>query len=196
MVGILLLALVGIAGPSAGTAHAEPPAPLRAQLVDDAGVLDSVEEARVQTALDALHTAHGTRLSVIYVRKFDNPTDPMGWAQQVGDLSTLAPQGPAAAVLLAVAVDDRRSAVIVTRTGDIPIRWRTFSDLVEYHVEPQVNDARWADAAITFADGLRSGTVNRVYEYRSLAIVVLTLVGLVLLTRVLVSPPRWRRRST
>ncbi|CAN7447818.1 TPM domain-containing protein [Arthrobacter sp. LjRoot14] len=82
-----LLAVIGLAGllaVPATSAWAEPPVtmPSGQNIVDNANVLGS-RKAEVQDAIQKLLKDHKYNLYVVTVKKFENPTDPKAWAQEV-----------------------------------------------------------------------------------------------------------------
>ncbi|MBP1135570.1 putative nucleic acid-binding Zn-ribbon protein/uncharacterized protein (UPF0333 family) [Arthrobacter sp. PvP023] len=82
-----LLAVIGLAGllaVPATSAWAEPPVtiPSGQNIVDNANVLGS-RKAEVQEAIQKLLKDHKYNLYVVTVKKFESPTDPKAWAQEV-----------------------------------------------------------------------------------------------------------------
>ncbi len=82
-----LLAVIGLAGllaVPATAAWAEPPVtiPSGQNIVDDGKVLGN-RQAEVQEAIQKLLKDHKYNLYVVTVKKFENPTDPKTWAQEV-----------------------------------------------------------------------------------------------------------------
>lgn len=82
-----LLAVIGLAGllaVPATSAWAEPPVtiPSGQNIVDNANVLGG-RKAEVQEAIQKLLKDHKYNLYVVTVKKFESPTDPKAWAQEV-----------------------------------------------------------------------------------------------------------------
>ena len=79
-----VLAMIGLAGMlalPATAAWAESPVALDpvTKIVDNAGVLGG-KKADVEAAIKKLGTDHAMTLHVVYVKKFENPTDRVAWA--------------------------------------------------------------------------------------------------------------------
>src|SRR5687768_4700774 len=103
-----VLAVIGLAGMlalPATAAWAESPVTLDpvTKIVDNAGVLGG-KKADVEAAIKKLGTDHAMTLHVVYVKKFENPTDRVAWAAEVARKANLGPN----AMLLAVATDSRQ----------------------------------------------------------------------------------------
>jgi TPM domain len=141
---VLLAALVLLGG---GPALAEPPLDVPAQLTDDAAVLSPSDESRVEDSLDALRSADGTQLFVVYVSSFDG-VERGRWAQATAEASGLS-SGDA---LFAVAVDDRRYGYWVP--DDFPLTDAEIQQLLTSDVDPLLSEGDWDGAAIALADGL------------------------------------------
>jgi uncharacterized membrane protein YgcG len=145
-VSFVLLVPLGITG----TAAASPPVAVTSLVTDQADVLSSSEEAKVQSALDDLQAEDGTQLYVVYVDSFDG-VQPGTWAKETFQESTLGNND----VLFAVATADHRDGYYVGPNTDLTEAG--LSDFVSKDVEPDLGNGDWATAAVTLADGIQSG---------------------------------------
>ncbi|WP_208104162.1 TPM domain-containing protein [Modestobacter roseus] len=142
--GALLLG----AGPALAV---EPFAPTE-QLVDQADVLSSSEEAEVESALQELQTEDGTQLYVVYVEDFGG-LDGDQWAQQAFQAAGLGNND----ILFAATTDTEPGRDGYSVGGQSPVTEAGLSDLVSRQVEPQLGSDDWAGGAMTLAEGIRSG---------------------------------------
>jgi len=129
------------------SAHADDPVDLGGAYVLDTVGAVSGDEARVQTALDDLYASSGIQLFVVYVSTFDNPSDPIDWADTTADINGLGTND----LLLAVALDDRQYALSVA--PDSPLSDAQLTS-AEQAIEAQLRGDNWADAAIAGAASL------------------------------------------
>src|SRR5688572_18595923 len=103
-----VLAVIGLAGLlalPATAAWAEDPVKLdpSSKVVDEAGVLGG-KKADVEAAIKKLGMDHAMTLHVVFVKKFENPTDRVEWAADVAEKASLGSN----AMLLTVATDTRQ----------------------------------------------------------------------------------------
>ncbi|MGY1844877.1 TPM domain-containing protein [Modestobacter sp. SYSU DS0875] len=147
----LTVGVLGAAGVLLGAGPAlavEPFAPTE-QLVDQADVLSPAEEAEVESALQELRAEDGTQLYVVYVDSFDGL--PRGqWAEQAFDLAGLGTNE----ALFAVATERFTSFDVGPNS---PVTEAEFATLVTRDVEPELVAGDWAGAAVTLAEGIRTG---------------------------------------
>ncbi|MGY1839808.1 MULTISPECIES: TPM domain-containing protein [unclassified Modestobacter] len=148
----LTVGVLGAAGVllGAGPALAVPPFAPTEQLVDQADVLSSAEEAEVESALQELQTEDGTQLYVVYVESFDGLSQG-AWAEQAFDLAGLGTNE----ALFAVATEDQFTSFEVGPNS--PVTEAEFASLVTTDVEPELGSGDWAGAAVTLAEGIRTG---------------------------------------
>ena len=133
-------------GLAAGPAAAESPAKLAGELVDSAGVL-SGRAGAVQQAQQNLTNTAGLRLFAVFVTSFDG-ADPVSWATQTASLSGLGPDD----LLLAVAVGDRRYALVASSRG--PVSAAAQSTIRSTVLQPRLAAGDWAGAVIDTAGAL------------------------------------------
>lgn len=132
-------------------AHAEDPVDLGgAYVLDTVGAVVG-DETRIQSALDELYSRTSIQLFVVYVSTFDNPSDPIAWADTTADDNGLGTND----LLLAVALDDRQYALSVA--PDSPLSESQLAS-VEQAIEGQLRNDAWADAAIAGATALGGGS--------------------------------------
>ncbi|WP_460864661.1 TPM domain-containing protein, partial [Rhodococcus aerolatus] len=148
---LLLVGLLGLAGPVAQASPAPRPATaparLATQLQDTAGVLDDGARSTVQQALDQLYASDRLRLWVVYVDSFDG-LDRTTWAARTRQLSDLG----ATDVVLGVAVTDR--SYYLDTTGVSAVSASEQQALQTDEVEPALRSQDWAGAARATATGL------------------------------------------
>jgi TPM domain len=130
-----------------GTAAAEPPFRLPAEITDRIGALGGDEPA-VQEALDRLREEDQVQLFVAYVESFDG-ISPQDWADETAQLSGLGLQD----ALLAVATGDRAYAWSVDQ--DFPLSEEELANIAVNDIEPQLANGDWAGGAIAAADAYR-----------------------------------------
>ncbi|MCW2741150.1 MAG: hypothetical protein JWR45_1572 [Blastococcus sp.] len=135
---------------SGGPALADAPFRLDQQVEDQAQVLDSGEESRVQDAIEQLQSEDGTQLFVVFVDSFDG-MDPGDWMQSTGNLSGLGGND----ALLAVAVDDNDYHFTLASSSELSVR--EAEQLAGQAVQPDFHDGDWAAGTVAFADILRTG---------------------------------------
>ena len=144
-----VLAVIGLAGMlavPATAAWAESPVTLDpvTKVVDSAGVLGG-KKADVEAAIKKLGTDHAMTLHVVYVKKFENPTDRVAWAAEVAKKANLGPN----AMLLAVATDTRQYQLSKPSNSKITNAQR--ETIIKSAVDPQLRNGDYAQAAIDTA---------------------------------------------
>jgi hypothetical protein len=140
-------ALLLSAGP-AFAAPAEDPVDLSgAYVLDRAGVLDG-RDTEVTAALDRLYDETGAKAFIVYVDRFDSPSDAQAWADASAERSGLGP----ADLLLAIATADREYAY--STGASFPVSDRELQKAVDDDLIPALRGGAWADAGVAFADGL------------------------------------------
>ncbi|MQA36414.1 TPM domain-containing protein, partial [Modestobacter roseus] len=139
--GALLLG----AGPALAV---EPFAPME-QLVDQADVLSSSEEAEVTDALAQLQSENGTQLYVVYVDDFGELTSQQ-WTEAAYDLRGMG----SGDVILAVATETREIGYGLG-PGTSLSGQDELAELVTTQVEPQLSDGDYTAAAVTLAEELQ-----------------------------------------
>ena len=144
-----ILAVLGVAGLlafPAAPALAEDPVALdpATKVVDSAGVLGS-RKADVQSAIQKLGTDHAMTFHVVYVKKFENPTDRVAWANAVAEKASLG----ANAMLLTVATDTRQYQLSKPSNSKITNAQR--DNIRDKAVDPQLRKGDYAQAAIDAA---------------------------------------------
>ncbi len=129
-------------------AHADDPVDLGgAYVLDTVNATTSSEQQQIIAALDGLYEANGTQLFVVYVSTFENPADPVEWADQTAINNGLGVDD----VLLAVAVDARQYYLSVDSSSPIS---DSQLDSADAAIEAQLRDDNWAQAAIAGAQAL------------------------------------------
>jgi hypothetical protein len=144
-----VLAVIGLAGllvMPATAAWAESPVALDpvTKIVDSAGVLGG-KKADVQEAIRKLGADHAMTLHVVYVKKFENPTERAAWAAEVARKANLGPNS----MLLAVATDTRQYQLSKPSNSKITDAQR--ATIIESAVDPQLRNGDYAQAAIDTA---------------------------------------------
>ncbi len=144
-----LLAVLGVAGLlvlPAAPALAEDPVTLDpvTKIVDSAGVLGD-RTAEVAKAIRNLGTEHAMTLHVVFVDKFENPTDRVAWATAVAEKASLGSN----ALLLSVATDTRQYQLSKPSNSKITDSQR--ENIVKNAVDPQLRSGDYAQAAIDTA---------------------------------------------
>ncbi|MCZ2846657.1 TPM domain-containing protein [Modestobacter sp. VKM Ac-2978] len=134
----------------AGPALAVEPFAPTEQLVDQADVLDSGEEAEVESALQELQTEDGTQLYVVYVDDFGE-LNGREWATEAFDVAGLGTNE----VLFAVATEQERVGYYVGQSS--PVTQSGLDSFVSTEVEPYLVEGDWSGAAVTLAEGIQSG---------------------------------------
>jgi hypothetical protein len=144
-----ILAVIGLtamlAAPAAA-AWAEDPVTLDpvTKIVDKAGVLGN-READVEEAIKKLGTDHAMTLHIVYVKKFENPTDGTAWAADVAKKANLGSN----ALVLAVATETRKYQLSKPSSSKITNAQR--DTIVKSAVDPQLRNGDYAQAAIDAA---------------------------------------------
>jgi len=147
VVGLALL--VGFMALSPAAAHAEDPVDLGgAYVLDQAGVVTDDDEDRILASLDSLYNDTGIQLFVVYVDSFTGAASSAEWADTSANLSGLGDKD----ALLAIATVDRVYQVSVTES--FPLSDSDLAEIEENALIPELRDDDWAEAAISFADGL------------------------------------------
>lgn len=141
-----VIGLTGMLALPATAAWAENPVTLDpvTKIVDTAGVLGG-KKADVETAIKKLGTDHAMTLHVVYVKKFENPSDRVAWAADVAKRASLGPN----AMLLAVATDTRQYQLSKPSNSKITNAQR--ESIIKSAVDPQLRNGDYAQAAIDTA---------------------------------------------
>jgi hypothetical protein len=144
-----VLAVIGLTGmlvAPAAAAWAEDPVALDpvTKIVDKAGVLGG-KKAEVEAAIKKLGTDHAMTLHVVYVKKFENPTDRVAWAADVAEKANLG----ANTMLLTVATDARQYQLSKPSNSKITNAQR--DNIRDKAVDPQLRNGDYAQAAINAA---------------------------------------------
>ncbi|HTL41168.1 MAG TPA: TPM domain-containing protein [Pseudolysinimonas sp.] len=140
-------ALVLGAGPAFARGADDPVDLAGAYVLDTSGVLGA-RTGEVSDALDRLYTETGAKVFIVYVDRFENPSDALDWADSSAELSGLGP----ADLLLAIATADREYAYSAGTA--FPVSDGDIEKVVNDDLIPQLRDSAWADAGVAFADGL------------------------------------------
>ncbi|MFJ5698188.1 TPM domain-containing protein [Arthrobacter sp. NPDC093139] len=141
-----VIGLTGMLAFPATAAWAENPVTLDpvTKIVDTAGVLGG-KKADVETAIKKLGTDHAMTLHVVYVKKFENPTDRVAWAADVAKKANLG----ANTMLLTVATDTRQYQLSKPSNSKITNAQR--DNIRDKAVDPQLRNGDYAQAAINAA---------------------------------------------
>jgi uncharacterized membrane protein YgcG len=157
-----ILAVLGVAGLlalPAAPALAEAPVALDpvTKIVDSAGVLGD-RKADVEAAIQKLGADHAMTFHVVYVKKFENPTDRVAWANAVAEKAGLG----ANAMLLTVATDTRQYQLSKPSNSKITNAQR--DNIRDKAVDPQLRKGDYAqsaiDAAAAIGDAAGGGAGN------------------------------------
>lgn len=183
-----LLALVSVpvalflGSSTAGSAHAQPPLHLPAQVVDPANALNAAQSAEIEQSVTELADDHEIAYWVVYVKNFDG-LSPEEWTSRTVAQSDFGTRD----VILAIATDTRtaylQAPFDVDGLTDSEIAAITADDL-----DPAVTEGRFADAALSVGSALGSAadddSASRVGLIATVAIVgVLAAVGVALYVR-------------
>jgi hypothetical protein len=143
-----VIGLTGMLALPATAAWAENPVTLDpvTKIVDTAGVLGG-KKADVETAIKKLGTDHAMTLHVVYVKKFENPTDGTAWAAQVAQKANLRSN----AMVLAVATDPSVRQYQLSKPSGSKITDAQRDTIVKSAVDPQLRNGDYAQAAIDTA---------------------------------------------
>ncbi|MFZ7088569.1 TPM domain-containing protein [Curtobacterium sp. RRHDQ10] len=184
----LLAAVIGAALtilPAAGASATAPVDLDGAYVVDDANALTPAQERAVKHSLDDLYASTKTRLFVVFVPSFSDPSDQAAWGRQTLEQNQLDTDS----VLLSVAVQDRLYNVSQSDTSNTlsasDVQQATEQDLV-----PKLRDSDWAGATESFAAGLAATQAPPDFSWVWIALAVIV-VGVAVLLLVL----RSRRRA-
>ncbi|MEE2568268.1 TPM domain-containing protein [Pseudarthrobacter sp. J64] len=159
--GILsVVGLTGLLTIPATAAWAEDPVTLDpvTKIVDSAGVLGDRED-EVEAAIKTLGTEHAMVLHVVFVDRFENPTDREAWTDEVADKAGLGPN----ALIFAVATDARQYTL---NKGGTKLTTEQIETIKSSAIAPQLNELDYAQAAIDAAAAVGNaagggkGTVN------------------------------------
>ncbi|MDR7087608.1 hypothetical protein J2X11_002447 [Aeromicrobium panaciterrae] len=142
---VLVLLASAIFGFGGVAAHADPPLDLAGEITDNAGVLSSGEEGRVQKALDTFNKDTGYQLFVVYVKSFDGMSGD-DWADATKEESGLG----TTEILLAVATEDRRFGTSIP--PEHPLSNEEFDRIQREDIEPALRAGDWDGAAIAAAE--------------------------------------------
>ena len=143
---LAVLGVVGLLALPAAPALAEDPVTLDpvTKVVDSAGVLGD-RRGEVEQAIKQLGTDHAMTYHVVYVKKFENPTDRYAWATEVADKASLG----ANAMLLTVATDTRQ--YLLSKPSNSKITDAQRDTIVTSAVDPNLREGNYAQAAIDSA---------------------------------------------
>lgn len=143
---LAVLGVVGLLALPAAPALAEDPVTLDpvTKVVDSAGVLGD-RRGEVEQAIKQLGADHAMTYHVVYVDKFENPTDRYAWAKEVADTASLG----ANAMLLTVATDTRQ--YLLSKPSKSKITDTQRDTIVTSAVDPNLRDGNYAQAAIDSA---------------------------------------------
>ncbi|WP_200912973.1 TPM domain-containing protein [Arthrobacter sp. Leaf69] len=143
---LAVLGVVGLLALPAAPALAEDPVTLDpvTKIVDSAGVLGD-RTGEVEQAIKQLGADHAMTYHVVYVKKFENPTDRYAWAAEVADKASLG----ANAMLLTVATDTRQ--YLLSKPANSKITDAQRDTIVKSAVDPNLRDGDYAGAAIDSA---------------------------------------------
>ncbi|XAS66238.1 TPM domain-containing protein [Micrococcaceae bacterium Sec5.7] len=143
---LAVIGLVGLMAVPATSAWAEDPVTLDpvTKIVDSAGVLGG-RKADVEDAIKKLGTDHAMTLHVVYVKKFENPTDRVAWANDVAQKASLG----ANSMLLTVATDTRQYQLSKPSNSKITNAQR--DTIKDSAIDPQLRNSDYAQAAIDAA---------------------------------------------
>lgn len=143
---LAVLGVVGLLALPAAPALAEDPVTLDpvTKVVDSAGVLGD-RRGEVEQAIKQLGADHAMTYHVVYVDKFENPTDRYAWAKEVADTASLG----ANAMLLTVATDTRQ--YLLSKPSNSKITDTQRDTIVTSAVDPNLRDGNYAQAAIDSA---------------------------------------------
>ncbi|MFE4542198.1 TPM domain-containing protein [Arthrobacter sp. NPDC056727] len=143
---LAVIGLTGMLAAPAAAAWAEDPVTLDpvTKIVDTAGALGP-RKADVEQAIKKLGTDHAMTLHVVYVKKFENPTDGTAWAADVAKKANLGSN----ALVLAVATETRKYQLSKPASSKITNAQR--DTIVKSAVDPQLRNGDYAQAAIDTA---------------------------------------------
>ena len=143
---LAVLGVVGLLALPAAPALAEDPVTLDpvTKVVDSAGVLGD-RRGEVEQAIKQLGADHAMTYHVVYVKKFENPTDRYAWATEVADTASLG----ANAMLLTVATDTRQ--YLLSKPSNSKITDAQRDTIVTSAVDPNLREGNYAQAAIDSA---------------------------------------------
>lgn len=143
---LAVLGVVGLLALPAAPAFAEDPVALDpvTKVVDSAGVLGD-RRGDVEQAIKQLGTDHAMTYHVVYVKKFENPTDRYAWATEVADTAGLG----ANAMLLTVATDTKQ--YLLSKPANSKITDAQRDTIVTSAVDPNLREGNYAQAAIDSA---------------------------------------------
>jgi predicted nucleic acid-binding Zn-ribbon protein len=143
---LAVLCLAGLLALPAAPALAEDPVAIDpvTKIVDTAGVLGD-RTPEVEQAIQKLGTDHAMTLNVVFVKKFENPSDRVAWAAEVAKKASLGPN----AMLLSVATDTRQYQLSKPANSKITDAQR--DNIVTEAVDPQLRKGDYAQAAIDTA---------------------------------------------
>ena len=143
---LAVLGVVGLLALPAAPALAEDPVTLDpvTKVVDSAGVLGD-RRGEVEQAIKQLGADHAMTYHVVYVDKFENPTDRFAWAKEVADTASLG----ANAMLLTVATDTRQ--YLLSKPSNSKITDAQRDTIVTSAIDPNLRDGNYAQAAIDSA---------------------------------------------
>ncbi len=143
---LAVLGVVGLLALPAAPALAEDPVTLDpvTKVVDSAGVLGD-RRGEVEQAIKQLGADHAMTYHVVYVDRFENPTDRYEWAKEVADTASLG----ANAMLLTVATDTRQ--YLLSKPSNSKITDAQRDTIVTSAVDPNLRNGDYAQAAIDSA---------------------------------------------
>ncbi|MGN6409607.1 MAG: TPM domain-containing protein, partial [Curtobacterium sp.] len=174
-----LLAVFLVLAPAA-TARATAPVDLGgAYVLDEANVLSSSQQSRIESAVQQLYTDTKTPLYVVFVPTFTDPSDHTEWGAATMSANQIDSDG----ILLSVAVDDRNYDV--QQTNETSITSSDVQSAVDDDLLPALKQSDWSGAAVAFANGLAATQAppDLTWLWILLAVVVIAVVVVVLVVR-------------
>jgi hypothetical protein len=143
---LAVFGLTAILALPAAAAWAEDPVPLDpvTKIVDKAGVLNG-KKTDVEQAIKKLGADHAMTLHVVFVKKFENPTDRVEWAAEVAEKANLG----ANALMLTVATDTRQ--YLLSKPSNSKITNAQRDKIISSAVDPRLREGNYAQAAIDTA---------------------------------------------
>lgn len=143
---LAVLGVVGLLALPAAPALAEDPVTLDpvTKVVDSAQVLGD-RRGEVEQAIKQLGADHAMTYHVVYVDRFENPTDRYEWAKEVADTASLG----ANAMLLTVATETRQ--YLLSKPSNSKITDAQRDTIVTSAVDPNLRNGDYAQAAIDSA---------------------------------------------
>ncbi|WIB76120.1 TPM domain-containing protein [Curtobacterium sp. MCPF17_002] len=181
-----LLAMLIVLAPAA-TARATAPVDLgSAYVLDEANVLSSAQQSRIESAVQDLYSDTKTQLFVVFVPTFSNPSDHTAWGAATMEQNQIDTDG----ILLSVAVDDRDYDV--QQTNETSISASDVQSAVNDDLLPALKQSDWSGAALAFANGLADTQAPPDLTWLWILLLVIVVAGIVV---ILVIRGRNKRRT-